>query len=81
MNKILWRLRISLSNKLDTFKWYRRFLGGEWYFVKYQRVRHMETYWVRRDKDDPLDISYYRRNPFVDILSVEKYEKNPRSRI
>jgi hypothetical protein len=74
MNKILWDLRIMLSNKLDTFQWYRRFLGGEWYFVKYQRLNYQGTHWVRRDKGDPLDVSFYRCNPFVDILDVEKYE-------
>lgn len=74
MNKILWTLRISLSNFLDRFQWYRKWLGGEWYLVKVHLQTHLLTFWVRRYDGDNFDVLRDRNNPYADILDVEKYE-------
>lgn len=76
MNKILWGLRISLSNFLDRFQWYCKFLGGDWYLVQFHMQTHRLSFWVRRYDDDDLDSLCDRRrlNPYIDILEVEKYD-------
>jgi hypothetical protein len=74
MKKILWNLRISLSNLLDCFQWYRKWLGGEWYLVKVQMQTHLLIFWVKRYDGDNFDNLRDRNNPYADILDIEKYE-------
>lgn len=73
MSQFLWVLRISLSNYLDGFQWYRKLLGGNWYLVKFQMQTHLLTFWVRRYDRDEFDLIPDLNSPYIDILKTEKY--------
>ncbi len=76
MNKILWDLRICLSNRLDRYKWYRSWLGGTWCLVRFRMQTHLLIFWVRRYPDDDLEALRDRKtvSPYIDILKVEEYD-------
>lgn len=75
MNNFLWNLRICLSNYLDRHKWYRRWLGGDWYLVRFQMQTQSLTFWVKRYPDEDPEVLRDRKSlsPYIDILEVENY--------
>gem|GEM_PF-3784844 len=75
MNSVLWDLRIHLSNHLDCYKWYRKWLGGKWCLVHFRVQTHLLTFWVKRYDGDDLDSLCDNKNesPYLLILGTENY--------
>ena len=76
MNSVLWDLRIHLSNYLDRYKWYRKWLGGNWCLVQLHVQTHLLAFWVRRYANDDLDSLCAGKNEssHLYILEAEDYE-------
>ena len=76
MNSVLWDLRINVSNHLDRYKWYRKWLGGKWCLVHLHVQTHLSTFWVKRYDGDDLDSLCDGKNesPYLLILGTEDYD-------
>jgi hypothetical protein len=74
MEKVIHFLVTWLSNFLDRFKFYRKFLGGDWYFILFHMQTRLLKFWVKRYDGDDLDTMLNSYNPCIHILDSEHYE-------
>lgn len=60
---------------MNRFKWYRKWIGGTWYYISYSykkdigMTRVFETHWWYGD------IEWYRQYDNFEILKIENYER------
>jgi hypothetical protein len=63
---------MCLSNYLDRHKWYRSWLGGDWYLVHFHTQTQSLTFWMKRYPHEDLEVLRGKSlTPYIDILEIE----------